>query len=55
MIAEGYAPHEGTLISVLEAGDATTYLDLHNGEVGVLPPEGSALSAEAPNVIGLIS
>ena len=43
------------LIAELETGDATTYLALFNGEVGVLPPEGSVLSAEASNVIGLIS
>jgi pimeloyl-ACP methyl ester carboxylesterase len=43
------------LIAELETGDATTYLALLNGEVGVLPPEGSVLSAEASNVIGLIS
>ncbi|MFN2277319.1 MAG: alpha/beta hydrolase, partial [Candidatus Promineifilaceae bacterium] len=43
------------LIAELEAGDATTYLALLNGEVGVLPPEGSVLSAEGLNLIALIS
>lgn len=43
------------MIAELEAGDATTYLALQNGEVGTTPPEGSLLSMAATNLIGQIS
>lgn len=43
------------MIAELEAGDATTYLALYNGEVGTTPPEGSLLSKDVSNLISQIS